>query len=77
MMALIDSDKEAQAISEHLSRLTRLLGSLASKAELPKARRLRRSGLARTAGERTFHAGNRQVKGEWHLSKSFLDSLLH
>lgn len=73
MMAQYDSDKEAQAISEHLSQLTRLLGSLASKGGPATADQGLRDLLASAA----FIAGDRQVKGEWRLSRSFLDSVLH
>jgi hypothetical protein len=77
MMALYSSDKEAQAVSEHLSQLTRLLGSLASQNGSSKgAPAPPDQGLHELLESVTFHAGNRQVKGEWHLSKSFLDSLL-
>jgi hypothetical protein len=77
MMALYNSDKEAQSVSEHLSRLTRLLGSLASQSGASKnAPAPPDQGLHELLESVTFHAGNRQVKGEWHLSKSFLDSLL-
>jgi hypothetical protein len=72
MMAQYSSEKEAQNVSEHLTRLTRLLGALASKDKQNKAD----TGVSELLRTAAFVAGDKQVKGQWHLSRTFLDSVL-
>jgi hypothetical protein len=72
MMAQYSSEKEAQNVSEHLTRLTRLLGALASKDKQNKAD----AGVGELLRSAAFVAGDKQVKGQWHLSRAFLDSIL-
>ena len=72
MMAQYSSERDAQNVSEHLTRLTKLLGSLAGKGRQDTPDQGVHELLASTA----FVAGNRQVKGQCHLSRSFLDSVL-
>jgi hypothetical protein len=77
MMAQYDSDKDAQNVSEHLTRVTRLLGSFASRSEPSKdGSAPADQGLRDLLASAAFIAGNRQVKGEWHISRSFLNSVL-
>jgi hypothetical protein len=79
MMAQYSSDKEARAVSEHLSQLTRLLSSLASRSEASaknKGAEAADPGLRELLGSAAFIAGDRQVKGEWYVSRGLLDSVL-
>jgi hypothetical protein len=72
MMAQYSSDREAQNVSEHLTRLARLLGALASKNRQDADDQ----GLGELLKSAAFVAGDSQVKGQWRLSRSFLDSVL-
>lgn len=72
MMAQYTSDKDARNVSEHLTRLTKLLGSFASKDRQAASN----ESLGEVLRSAAFVAGDRQVKGQWHLSRAFLDSLL-
>jgi hypothetical protein len=72
MMARYTSDREAQNVSEHLTRLTRMLGALASKDQ----KNTGNHGIRELLTSAAFVAGDKQVKGQWHVSSRFLDSVL-
>jgi hypothetical protein len=72
MQAQFASDREASAVSEHLTRLTKLLGAVSSKNASDPANQKLHEALTSAV----FLASNRQVKGEWHVSRQLFDSLL-
>jgi hypothetical protein len=77
MLAQYESDKEAALVSENLTRLTRLLGALGSQGAVSKTPKdPADQGMRELLSSAAFIAGDRQVKGEWRVPGSFLNSIL-
>lgn len=77
MLAHYDSDKEATLVAENLTRLTRLLGRLGPQGAPPKTLAdPADQGVHELLSSATFIAGDGQVKGEWRIPGSLLDSIL-
>jgi hypothetical protein len=74
LVAQCASDPEASGIRDHLSQLTRLLQSLNDRQpkQQPPA-----DDLAQILVAGKFRTENHNAVGEWHIPRSFFDSLLN
>jgi hypothetical protein len=72
LFAGCDSEARANAVREHLSQLTGMLGRLESRGV-----KTSEPGVGTLLASGTFRTVNRQVEGAWRVPAALIDSLLH
>jgi hypothetical protein len=71
LVARCDSEAQANAVREHLTQLTRMIGRLDSRGVTTSE-----AGLGTLLASGSFRTVNRQVEGAWQLPAALIDSLL-